>query len=177
MDTTAIEAALGGSGSNERADNQKYWWDLGDDRPGPALLEAVTTIRAGMLPGRDLDGIVWAQGEDDMTRIRSRGHEVEDVVNDLKTATTKAFGYFREQFGDVPIFVQELGEFADQNAMAALRQAQRDLIDALDYVFLGAETAGLEHHDDIHFSNAAYGDIAERLAQSAVDLIAADTFA
>jgi glucose/arabinose dehydrogenase len=174
VDTTPIEAALGGSGSNQNADSQKYWWHLDDDAPGPALIDAIATIGTTLTFGADLDGIIWAQGEDDMTRIRTRGHDEATVVAELKTATVKVFEYFRAEFGDVPIFIQELGEF-DPN-LDPLRAAQRELIADLDYVHLGAETASLDHVDDIHFTNGAYGEIAERLAAAVTDTIGTDGF-
>lgn len=66
--------------------------------------------------------------------------------------------------------------FAPTTEMGAMRTAQQELIDQLDYVYMGAPTAdeAYDHHDHIHFSVEGYGDIAEVLAQSVVDVIGVD---
>ncbi|WP_119681135.1 nucleoside hydrolase-like domain-containing protein [Indioceanicola profundi] len=175
-----INAASSGSGSNEKVDGSSYWWNLSQDKPGPALREAVSKIKAG-LGGKDLDGFIWAQGEDDARAVKSDWSNLSEVVNDFTTATRKVFGYLQDQFGDdLPIFVQELGAFRQDNAwldgpvgaLDKLREAQSKLISGMDDVYLGAKTAGLAAYDDIHFNNASYGTIAMRLADSvAVELV------
>ena len=179
VETTAIEAAHGGSSSNNLTPSiYGFWWDLTNDQPGQLLLNAVATIEAALGSQRDLDGIVWAQGEHDADRVGKGNPPLQegDVVARLKAATTEIFEYFRDQFGDVPIFIQELGNFAPAGAMGAMRQAQAELIAELDYVFLGASTEGYDHHDEIHFSVDGYNGIAGVLAQTAVDVIEADQF-
>ncbi|WP_119680995.1 nucleoside hydrolase-like domain-containing protein [Indioceanicola profundi] len=175
-----INAASSGSGSNEKVDGSNYWWNLSQDKPGPALREAVSKIKAG-LGGKDLDGFIWAQGEDDARAVKSDWSNLSEVVNDFTTATRKVFAYLQDQFGDdLPIFVQELGTFRQDNAwldgpvgaLDKLREAQSKLISGMDDVYLGAKTDGLPAHDQIHFNNDAYGDIAVRLANSvAVTLV------
>ena len=177
--TTAIEAAKGGSSaSNLVPSTNGFWWNLTTNQPGQLLLDAVATIEASLGSQRDLDGIVWAQGEHEAGRVAAGTVGLTDAVSYLKQATTKIFEYFRDQFGDVPIFIQELGDFAPTGPMGAMRQAQAELIADLDYVFMGARTAdqGYSHFDSLHFDVDAYNDIAGVLAQNAVDIIEADQF-
>jgi hypothetical protein len=174
VDPTLINTSVSGSSSNEQAPSSAgYWWHLGNDAPGQLLLNAVATIRASIGSQKDLDGIIWAQGEHDAGRVASGSLPLADAVANLKAATTEIFDYFRTEFGDVLIFIQELGDFAPTTEMGAMRTAQQELIDQLDYVYMGAPTAdeAYDHHDQIHFSVEGYGDIAEVLAQSVVDVI------
>ena len=182
VDTRAIEAARGGSGSNEKSDPQKYWWDLGDDRPGPSLNEAIATINAAVGAGKDLDGIIWAQGEDDAAAryaLATSDSQRAGIIADFKEATSKTFEYFWSQYGEVPIFIQELGEFQINGSNApldAMRAAQLDLIAAYDDVYFGASTQGMPHADPIHFSVEGYAQIAGALAGEIVETLAGDEF-
>ncbi|MFM2043894.1 MAG: hypothetical protein RLY86_2470 [Pseudomonadota bacterium] len=172
---SAINAATSGSASNERVDSGNYWWNLGQNKPGPALLDAVSRIKAGLAGGKDLDGLIWAQGEDEAQAIRDDFSNASRVLADMTTATTKVFAHLRGQFGrDLPIFIQELGEFPQDGAwldgpvgaLDRVRAAQQKIIDADPLVFLGADTAGRRHLDGIHFTNDAYGRIATDLADT-----------
>ncbi|WP_420391632.1 hypothetical protein [Acuticoccus sp.] len=177
---TVIEAARGGSGSNPLADPRSFWWNLETDRPGQPLLEAVSAIRATLDAGADLDAIIWAQGEDDARAILNDFSNGAEIVDAMEAATLKVFQYLWARFDDVPIFIQELGTFPEGpgtwlgdpvGAIDAVRDGQDDLIAADGRVYLGASTAGLPDFDTIHFNVETYGIIAERLAQSVVDVL------
>lgn len=175
-EVTTIEGARGGSGSNPLADPSSYWWDLANDRPGQPLYEAVSAIRDAIRDGRDLDAIIWAQGEDDAQAIAADGSNADAIVAAMKEATLNTFDYLWERFGrDVPVFVQQLGDHPDGEgtwlgdsvgALDLMREAQADLIAETDGVYLGATTDGADHFDTIHFSVAGYGSIAEELANT-----------
>lgn len=83
-----------------------WWWDLEQDKPGPALLNAVD-----MLEGRTPRVIIWNQGEQDAAAIAFPGTRVPvPTVARTKLATQKVFAYFRQLWGaTLPILVQELG--------------------------------------------------------------------
>ncbi|WP_119680590.1 nucleoside hydrolase-like domain-containing protein [Indioceanicola profundi] len=170
----AINGATSGSASNEKVDGSNYWWNLSQDKPGPALKNAISQIKAG-LGSKDLDGFIWGQGETDAKAVKDDWSNLNTVVNNFSKATKKVFAYLQDQFGDdLPIFVQQLGTFKQDGAwldgpvgaLDKIREAQAKLISGMDDVYLGAKTAGLAAHDGIHFTNAAYGTIASRLAGS-----------
>ncbi|WP_119681054.1 sialate O-acetylesterase [Indioceanicola profundi] len=176
---TAINGASSGSGSNQFADGSNYWWDVVRDKPGPALLNAVSQIKSALGAGRDLDGFIWAQGEDDARLLNGNRSNDAEVVSNFKEATRSVFEYLRKEFGDVPVFIQELGVFPETNAwlngptgaLSTMRNAQKSLIDQLDYVYHGARTHDAPAHDNIHFNNKGYGMVADRLADSVAEVI------
>ena len=178
--TTAINAATGGSASNELADPDSYWWNLGSDVPGPALENAIVRIQNELDAGQTLDGIVWSQGYDDVIAIESIGADSANVAANLIAATLKVFETFRSTFGqDIPIFIQEIGDFPDggddivEGAYQVIRDAQQSIVDTQPNVFLGATTTDLPTSaylgDGIHFNVSGYGEIATELATNIVD--------
>ncbi|WP_370304219.1 cadherin-like domain-containing protein [Pseudooceanicola sp.] len=174
--TTAINVAVGGSGSNEVARDDLFWWDLGNNQPGQVLLDAVADIQAAMETGEDLDGIIWSQGETDAFAIDVGGADETATIDRLVTATTAVFNHFWSVFGaDVPIFIQELGDITIYDSMPGLRDAQAQLATDLDNVYIGALTTTYALYDDLHFSVDGYNDIAVDLATTAVDTIMSDT--
>ncbi|MDJ1009591.1 MAG: hypothetical protein QNJ13_17395, partial [Paracoccaceae bacterium] len=183
-ETTAIEAGRGGSGSNEFSDPEKYWWNLTNDEPGPELLDSVAVIQAAIPEGKDLDGIIWSQGEDDASArysLATTQAEKDQIIADYIEATVKTFEYYWSVFGDVPIFIQELGAFEVENgsfvdngsseAADALRAAQQQIVADYPLVHLGATTTQYETYDTVHYSVSDKGAIADDLANSVVDTI------
>lgn len=170
---SAINVSIPGSGSNQGSNNQAYWWDSVNDAPGPALLQAVANIQAALAPGQDLDGIVWAQGEIDAVSMFTFSFP-DPVLEDFISSTTSIFEYFRSVFGDdLPIYVQEIGDFpvpanalpGAPNGWDAIRQAQQDIIDADPQTFLAASSGTLLIEDDgIHFNEDQYAPLAKDLA-------------
>ncbi len=165
----ALNLAYSGSGSNQYADSKSYWWDVVANKPGPMLERFVD-----LLKGRDIDALVWAQGEDD-ARI-ARGSGKERAIDNYVEATEATFAYIRKVVGDpqLPIFVQELGTFPKDVALSqydAIRGAMETIIRKDRYTHFGAETEDLlaHHKDNVHYSNAEYGIIAKRLAASVAD--------
>ena len=175
--TTAINVASGGSGSNEQARSDLFWWNTTTDTPGQILLDAVADIQAAMGAGEDLDGIIWSQGETDAFAVDTAGTLSEqDAIDLMVEATTSVFEYFWSAFGeDVPIFIQELGNISIYDSIHGLRDAQAQMAADLDNVYMGALTTGYTLYDNLHFSVDVYGDIAEDLATTAVDTIMGDT--
>jgi hypothetical protein len=180
-DARVVNVAVSGSGSNQHADRKDYWWDLEADRPGPELVRAVQVMRKAEASGRDVDAFIWAQGEDDARSVGG-GTSQGVAMQRLDAATRAIFDHVRDSLGDpdLPIFVQELGAFPQTGgwldgpagALDAARAVQAGIVRDMDDVHLGARTRDVgAHHDSIHFSNAGYGVIADRLADSVIDVL------
>lgn len=185
-DTTLINAARGGSGSNPLSDANSYWWNLDTDSPGPALRNAISKIDAAMDAGEDLDAIVWAQGEDDARVID--GTNNASIVDALIEATTSVFEYLWDRYGaDIPVFIQELGDFPElgpwldgpEGALSAIRDAQAYIASLYDNVYVGATTRDVSEHmdDGIHFNVEGFGLIAEELAETVTNVLTAEVLA
>ena len=134
----ALNVAVGGSGSNENADPNLFWWNLGTDSPGPLLVDAISQIESQLEAGQDVDAIIWAQGEDDARLIESIGDDSDLVAENHEEALLNIFETFRSSFGnDLPIFIQELGAFPEEGgflngpigALDVIRETQQELID------------------------------------------------
>ncbi|WP_299652245.1 sialate O-acetylesterase [uncultured Jannaschia sp.] len=171
-----VSAGTSGSGSNQYADSSKYWWDVDQDRPGPSLLKAMSSIRSAESSGRDVDAFVWAQGEDDARAVRSDGSNKSLVTSRLDESTQAVFDYVRDELDDpdLPIFIQEIGIWPDAPTIGlnAVRDTHERIISSMDDVYFGARTTDVdEHYDSGHFSNEGYGIIAERLADSVADVL------
>ena len=127
--------------------------------------------------------MIWSQGEEDGDAIFF-GANANATIADLVVSTTAIFDTFRAEFGqDLPIFVQELGDFppttqGTANGFELVRAAQLEIIQADPNIYLAADVDvnGVEILDDgIHFSTAGLGVIAEQLADTVVDVISEDT--
>ena len=171
--TTAINAATGGSGSNNIARSDLFWWNLNTDQPGQCLIDAVNDIQSGLGAGDDLDGIFWSQGETDAYAVDVTGNLTEaQMISYMVEATTSVFEYFWSVFGsDVPIFIQEMDNIDGYSTMPAIRQAQQDIADSYANVYIGSSPIGYDHFDKLHFDVDAYNDIAVELADSAFGVI------
>jgi len=117
--------------------------------------------------------------------------DVAQILNNYSEATIAIFNHFRAEFGsDLPIFVQEIGDFTpepDPNApnnngdtYSLVRTAQQTVINSQANTFLAAETSGqipelTLRGDRLHFNGDSYGVIATRLANTAVNVIADDS--
>ena len=176
---TAINVAVSGSASNQYANNQLYWWDIAANKPSTLLVNATKTLIAAEAGGKTLDGLIWAQGEDD-ARL-AYGSQKNLVIDRMTQSTQQVFAYIRAQLGrpDLPIFIQEIGSLSDVPAdrYDAARAAQARIIAADPFTFLGAGTTDLNKHaaDRVHFSNAEYDVVAKRLAATVAQTLTADT--
>ncbi len=184
-DVRVVNAAVSGSGSNQYADRAKYWWDVDADRPGPELQRAVKLMRDAEASGRDIDGLIWAQGEDDARVVSDDRSNLDITMRRLDEATRATFDYIRKALGDddLPIFIQELGDFRQDGgwldgptgALDSMRAVQANIVRGMADVYLGARTQDVNAHaDTIHFSNAGYARIADRLADKVIDVFADD---
>ena len=173
FDPTLVNVASGGAGSSEISNATNFWWNLGQDKPSQLLLDAVANIKAALGQGKNLDGIVWAQGETDALAINDNSGLSEFFAEKLLEATTKTFEYFWSELGsDVPILIQELGENADHHGFDAIRDVQSLLVQQFENVHLGANTEGLAFlSDEIHYTTTSKGTIAKELAETAVSII------
>lgn len=177
----AINAGVSGSGSNQYADGSLYWWNLSTNQPSQLLKDAIATIKSAEGSSKELDGIIWAQGEDDARK--AYGTQEDLFVDRYVAATEKVFAYIRQQLGDpdLPIFIQELGDHDNMPdaGLLAIRKAQMDIIARDPYTYLGAKTVDIVGHntdsiaDDIHFTQREYGMIADRLADTVADILIA----
>ena len=171
-----INVASGGAGSSEISNLSNFWWNIGQDKPSQVLLDAITNIKAAIGGGKDLDGIIWAQGETDALAINDTNGLTEFFTNNFIEATVKTFEYFWAELGsDIPIFVQEIGDYPGYRGFDAMRDAQRQIVKQFDNVFLGAETGDLAYlEDNIHFTTTSKGIIAEDLAETVGKVVAGD---
>lgn len=182
-----INTAIGGSGSNNNVltpftTGTNFWWNLETNEPGPLLLDAIATIHEGLQAGQDLDGLIWAQGEEDADAI-FYGANPTRTINDLVESTQAIFAQFRAEFGeDLQIFVQELGDFpatlpGTANGFELVRDAQLEIIqaDLNTHLAADADVNGIELLDDnIHYTTESHGILAEQLADSVVDILSDD---
>ena len=174
-----LEAAVPGSASNDllfpNNSNIQFWWNLTDNEPGQALLDAIALIDAAIANGELLEGFIWSQGETEARAISSIGPNSEMVVNNLTTATEAVFQFLQDRYGNnLPIYIQELGDFPEPGpfydgpvgAIDAVRDAQNDIISNDADVFLGAATQDITSQlsDGVHFTVEGYEVIGERLA-------------
>ncbi|MGG5888670.1 nucleoside hydrolase-like domain-containing protein [Falsiroseomonas sp. HC035] len=173
---TAVNVAVSGSGSNQYADANLYWWDINGDRPSKLLVDAVAKLKAAESGGRQLDGLIWAQGEDDARQ--AHGSQKAAVVNRMVESTESVFAYIRDQLDDpdLPIFIQQLGNFPNDtpaDRYEAIRGGHAQIIAEDPYTYMGATTTDLNQHhpDNVHYSNAEYGVIANRLADGVSDVL------
>lgn len=177
----AINAGVSGSASNQYVDSSLYWWNLSTNQPGKILKDAVAKIKAAEGTSKQVDGIIWAQGEDDARK--AYGTQEDLFVDRYVTATEKIFAYVRQQLADpdLPIFIQELGVHNDvpTTRYAAIRAAQKEIISHDPHTYFGAKTTDLLAHnsdsnpDNVHFTNKEYGIIADRLADMVADVLIA----
>ncbi len=181
--TEAINAAYGATGSNETADANNFWWNLAEDRPGQVLLDSVQDIQRALENGQDLDAIVWSQGESDAYSIFFGGN-ADLQIQRMVEATTNVFEYFRAEFGqDIPIFIQEMGEFevpvqlapGQANAFDLVRDAQLQIAQSDPNIFMGADTTGTPiFRDGLHYTTETYGEIATDHAETIVSVLGQD---
>jgi len=168
--TTAINTASGASAVDRIAAPDwgptRYWWDLEADAPGPLLTAAIADIKdQGVTP----TGIVWAQGEQDGQSLA--GYEgTPTTIARYKEATEAVFDYFRSELDlpDLPIYMQHIGGYTGSAGQAAhhpIRQAQSDMANDLDNVFIAASSYDQPLSDNVHFTGAGYATIGARLAR------------
>jgi hypothetical protein len=172
----AVNVAVSGSGSNQYADGSLYWWDINGDRPSALLVDAVAKLKGAESGGRQIDGLIWAQGEDDAQL--AHGSQKDVAVGRMVESTENVFAYIRDQLDDpdLPIFIQQLGYFPDNlpaDRYDAIRAGQAQIIAEDPNTYLGAATTDLNRHhpDGVHYSNAEYGVIADRLANGVADVL------
>ncbi len=174
----AINVAIGGSGSNERVENSinfngtQYWWDLGDNQPGPALLEAVERLQAALTNGRDLDVIIWSQGEADARDMGEGVDSDSNILNRLRQATEKVFEYFRDVFGqDILIVIQQLGDVSGLGSeINSIRSVHSSIANSMSNVVLSESTRNYDGRGDgVHFSMEGFNDIARSLAETVAE--------
>lgn len=96
-----------------------WWWDLEQNKPGPALLNAIE-VCGDLVP----KAVVWCQGNQDASAITYPDTRVPvPSVARTKLATQRVFEYMRSLWGaDLKIVIQEEG-----NGWALTDPAQPDL--------------------------------------------------
>ncbi len=81
-----------------------YWWDLEAGAPGPALEYCVLKAAKS-----DLTAILWSAGELDAAALEQPGGRVPAPSYTRHEACLRAiFAYMREQWGDLPIIIQDV---------------------------------------------------------------------
>ncbi|MDS4012689.1 MAG: sialate O-acetylesterase [Defluviicoccus sp.] len=175
-DVRVINTAEGGIAAEKRAapldSPGRYYWDLDANKPSALLTKVVAQMKAA---GK-LDGIIWAQGENDSLALGPDrpGMTVDRFVQ----ATKKIFNYFRSQLGDsdLPIYIQELGSTtaADwRDYIPQIRSAQAQIAASMDKVYIAARTTDLGMVDGLHFTANSFKTIADRLADFVDDYLLA----
>ncbi|VUX46146.1 hypothetical protein DF3PA_20046 [Candidatus Defluviicoccus seviourii] len=175
-DVRVINTAEGGIAAEKRAapldSPGRYYWDLDANKPSALLTKVVGQMKAA---GK-LDGIIWAQGENDSLALGPDRPGV--TVDRFVQATKKIFNYFRSQLGDsdLPIYIQELGSTtaADwRDYIPQIRSAQAQIAASMDKVYIAARTTDLGMVDGLHFTANSFKTIADRLADFVDDYLLA----
>lgn len=83
-----------------------WWWDLEEDKPGPALIHAVRSLGA-----RKPNAVIWSEGDQDAIAIEFPNELTpQPSIARTKLATQKVFDWMRDRWGDkLQIFIQEQG--------------------------------------------------------------------
>ena len=165
--------ASGGSAAAKLAQGTttgtNFWWDVDAGVPGPLLVDAVADIQA---LGTPINGIVWAQGEQDAKSISGES-EVQIDVQRYIDATEAIFDYFRTELGDadLDIYIQQLGATTRsfQYGYDEVREAQTQIADADPDVHIAAVTYDIDLADGLHLTAGGYQTAASRLAQYVAD--------
>ena len=175
---TMTDAAVNGSVVDSAVDPSLYWWNLQTNSPGQLLLNAVAAAQASPHP---LDGIVWAQGEQEAYNLAS--WQPRTSAARYIQATEAVFAYFRAQLGNpnLPIFIQQLGPEHLAGAAPTLaaqynliRAAQVQVAAGLAHVYIAAPTYDLQNiAGGVHFTASSYVTIGERLAAYAAATLGA----
>ena len=177
-DVSVHNLASGGSAADRLAqnttNNTNYWYDTNAGLPGPLLVNAVTAIQN---LGSPIDGIIWAQGEQEAKSIGGET-QVQTDVSRYITATEAIFDYFRSELGDadLDIYIQELGTTTRpyESSFDVVREAQAQIANADSNVHIAAVTTDIALADSVHFTASGYQTVAGRLADYVANDISAD---
>ena len=198
-----IVFAEGGSTVDAKTTSQgdtKIWWHIEENRPGGALLRSSALLKQELakLKAQYGDNIVikmpWAQGESNASYIRARktSEEKFEFVERYKIGTKAVFEYVQAELGHIDFFIvhtslpDEIGArnrgLTDEqitslkDACRLIRDAQKELIEELPNVYLGADPLGLatmrewepvERADDYwHYSPETYEILGRQTGQN-----------
>ena len=166
-----IAAARGGSSCNYKAELPGMGtWDTAGRLP--LFDSAVLKAKAAMtLAGRNLNGIVWSQGERDANAINAGQLTPEEYERALRLLIAR----FREALGDVPFYIIQTGYYRGhtKTGFDAVRKVQTQICNTAKQVFMVYDQTGTFEQkgwmkDDIHYNQTALNDIGTTAAQKIV---------
>jgi len=187
IEVMPVQVCWGSAAADQLADDDpvygvNYWWDLDGDTAGPRLIEALDIIAE---LGIDIDGIVWAQGENDASAMQPAAAPRYSTPERYQEATEKIFDAFRDATrSDLPIWLQTVGRGywgdppdppeAGGLYYKSVRDVQVALATGQTYTHIGSWTPGCETIEGyvpeignpgwIHYTSDVYHDTALELA-------------
>ena len=169
-----VTAAVGRSLYPDYTYTDFYSFDDGDANTGELYRDLIDAINAELAANSEvyLAGVFWIQGEEDANSA-TYGPDYYTNLNELYQNLTEIYG------GEFDFVISALSTYADaadvEPAWDEVRQAQEDLANAYDHVYLidpddlidvEGYTEGQIFTDDVHYTQIAY----EWLADSFFDL-------
>lgn len=154
-----LDGTTGSSAACKTTDATNYWWDNATSTSGPALDNFFTAINA---VGGKPNAILWGQGEEDCHVMG-----VDTTPADYKQAVLAIFAKIRQGLGDIPIYIQSIGQrtdFSNTGGIQAVRDIQKEIIAENSWCYLSAEIYDLALFDAVHLTNASFVTAAERNA-------------
>ena len=113
IEVIPVQAAWGSSAADRWADDDpsggtNYWWDLDAGEPGPRLTEFLGIVQS---LGVAIDGVIWAQGENDVSAWDPAAAPRHSNAARYELATRSIFAHMRSELDrpDLPIWWQTLG--------------------------------------------------------------------
>ena len=122
------------------------------DRPGAALLRAVTLLRDQLTELQSISnvtmGIIWGQGEEAAQEI-ARATDKAAAAAAYKAATLKVFDYLHAQFGNFSVYLMETGHYEQDAARARGYSEEKiaSIVDGVGYVRAAQEAIAAERAD------------------------------
>lgn len=153
-----VDLAQGGSSLFKKNSTvSEYWWDEDTDSPGTMLTQLYDRLDAFNIKPHVLS---WSQGEQDALFLdmasRPTGAEYKAKLQLL-------FEDVRARYGNVQIYLKVIGRRTGANpnvgGVQAVRNAQLELIEELDYLHFGGEQYHVGLTDTVHPDDAGYAEI------------------
>ena len=162
-----INAAVGGAPLTPEAEKGRgHWLDA-----SPGSFYAIALDRMREVGGR-AEFVLWMQGETD-AGLRVPPERYREALIQL-------FLRIKRDFGNPTILIGEIGAHADASGRPdglydAVREVQGEVAGMLEDVHIAARTLDLPMADRVHLSPASFATAAERMAETALALLGAES--
>ncbi len=141
-----------------------YWYNEVTRTDGP-LLDELEEQLASWAAGKDVLGVIWAQGEADTPYVRDLTAEV------YMEGQAHVLGRLMELAGADDVFIQALGDRSGwspslHGGTDLIQQAQQEFAQRFDWVHLSTAVFDLPLVDTVHLTSDAYRIAAARMANA-----------